>query len=1164
MTNADNIASPLWILHKLLPVAMCLISVVALRAQNNPPHLVLHPPAKDTLYILDSFVLDGATLRLSNQKGEIGFRFLSHEPPVIILDTIQRDSFKISYRTFPLYRSKAYFLYDTNIRQQVLEPLEDMVGYQADKPASDWWDQGDLDYSGSFTRGFSVGNTQNLVLNSALNLQINGDLGHGLKLTGSISDNQIPIQPEGNTRQIQEFDRLFLKIYNNKSALTMGDFEIQKPQGYFMNYYKKSQGGLIEDKRNWKSAIWTQRAAFGISKGKFRRMELAVSNGNQGPYRLTGEMGESFIIMLAGTEKVWLDGQLLERGEEGDYIVDYNLAEIRFTPRRLISSESRVIVEFEYTDQHYTRSLAVYHAAMDSKKRNIYLNVYQERDSKKPAFENDLDSLDKLTLANSGDDQSLLFRSGIKTAGSEFNPNRIYYSYADTTVMIQAAPTAFRILRVKSLPDSSDLQVQFSETPPARGSYRLKSANLNGRVYEWTAPDSVTGLPTGNYEPLVPLIAPQSQLMVTAGLRHNIYSTGLLKAEIAMSRFDQNRLSALDDGDNTGLAGTLELRSPSWKLNAAKTSVQLFTKAEWNDSRFKAINHYRPVEFLRDWNLSNLPSVEDRWITAGLQSDWHKKLELRMQVSQLSRTHIQDGLKSAATLAWRDSIRQIALVLDQLKASSISDRSVFFRPQFSWERRFGKLWTGRLQADREENSRRSLHSDSLLRSAFSFDQIQTSWQRKSGDNKLLNLEYKWRADKTPGVSSFQNFSQAHEALVGFKKVSLRWGNYDLNLTGRLVQYASKALEDSLGQYQFLGSVDHQIDFWKKSIRSKNTYLVSSGVEPKLEFLFEEKRPGEGDYIFVDFNADGIRQQQEYVYAPDIDSAQFIKIQIFNSEYVQVYQSEWNNFLRWDGAQLFQSHKNPIRRLQIENVMRLNSKVGDQSNFGERIYPLQFLDKSSQTIAFTAFAQQQIFFNRSSPKYEYNYIQQYSGHKQLLVSGTEQRQSWEQTFKVRYTLKKKWDLALSTGLKREEHELASYPLQNYQIRLYRIEPSLSFRLSSEVRMQCSYLKKDAGEYKFSGERANINQGAAEVQYAWKRRISLRANTKWISISYSGSPGTVVEYILLEGFKAGNNFTWELQTDYRITKVVQLQLSYSGRKSADYEPTHTMRAAMRANF
>ena len=114
------------------------------------------------------------------------------------------------------------------------------------------------------------------------------------------------------------------------------------------------------------------------------------------------------------------------------------------------------------------------------------------------------------------------------------------------------------------------------------------------------------------------------------------------------------------------------------------------------------------------------------------------------------------------------------------------------------------------------------------------------------------------------------------------------------------------------------------------------------------------------------------------------------------------------------------------------------------------------------------------------------------------------------------------------------------------------------------MQCSYLKKDAGEYKFSGERANINQGAAEVQYAWKRRISLRANTKWISISYSGSPGTAVEYILLEGFKAGNNFTWELQTDYRITKVVQLQLSYSGRKSADYEPTHTMRAAMRANF
>lgn len=92
-----------------------------------------------------------------------------------------------------------------------------------------------------------------------------------------------------------------------------------------MNYFKKLKGiSLSSAFQVGKQTEVSSKGSFAISRGKFTEQTLPTKEGNQGPYRLQGNNGERFIIVLAGTEKVYFNGNLLKRGFDYDYVIDYN------------------------------------------------------------------------------------------------------------------------------------------------------------------------------------------------------------------------------------------------------------------------------------------------------------------------------------------------------------------------------------------------------------------------------------------------------------------------------------------------------------------------------------------------------------------------------------------------------------------------------------------------------------------------------------------------------------------------------------------------------------------------------------------------------------------------------------------------------------------------
>src|SRR5690606_5636795 len=330
-------------------------------------------------FLLDSLsALQETIIVKDNNSSTLPFEYNINSGFIKIkVDKAVSDSLEICYRTLP------YSLHQIYANRTLLADYDSTALFKDNrKAASEVFDfreeifpQNNLNKSGNLTRGISFGNTQNVFVNSSLNLQMDGQLADNLKIRASITDQNVPFQPEGNTQQLQDFDNVLLELYNDQISLAAGDVVLQQRKSEFLRYHKNVQGVLFTShypkKKGWKAST---QGGVSIAKGKFASTELEVLEGVLGPYRIKGPDNERFVIIMANSEKVFLDGKQLKRGFNYDYTIDYNQGEITFTTNVLITQYSRVRIDFEYAERNFSRSILTANHIQENDKVSFYLN----------------------------------------------------------------------------------------------------------------------------------------------------------------------------------------------------------------------------------------------------------------------------------------------------------------------------------------------------------------------------------------------------------------------------------------------------------------------------------------------------------------------------------------------------------------------------------------------------------------------------------------------------------------------------------------------------------------------------------------------------------------------------------------------------------------------
>ena len=442
-------------LKHLLPILILFLLFVQTSAQE-----LTNLRSKEFILSGDSVIIDTlhivpGSFFLYNDMGrplpEGTYRLEYASAVLYFSQELEGSRVKALYRLIPVNLSRPYSNKDMEMIREINRPGHDPFTLSSsDLSKASYYTSSDIDKRGSLSRGIRFGNNQDIVVNSNLNLQLNGKISDDLRIIASISDNNIPIQPEGTSQQIHEFDKVFIEIFNEQLSLTAGDFDLYGSPGTFMDFAKKGKGikftgkfPVLKDPD--KTVITTVSGA--ISKGKFCRKSFTGSEGNQGPYKLRGCNQEQFIIVLAGTEKVYIDGRLMQRGLDNDYVIDYNNAEITFTPNQLITKDRRIIVEFEYSEKSYARFLVYAGNEFITDKGNFWINVFAEQDDKNQTLQQDLSDEDKSFLSVTGDRLEQAVTNRADSVG--FNNTEVLYK---KSIPWYSAPCIMMCLYILHIP----------------------------------------------------------------------------------------------------------------------------------------------------------------------------------------------------------------------------------------------------------------------------------------------------------------------------------------------------------------------------------------------------------------------------------------------------------------------------------------------------------------------------------------------------------------------------------------------------------------------------------------------------------------------------------------------------------------------------------------
>ncbi|HEX3072896.1 MAG TPA: hypothetical protein VHP30_04710, partial [Ignavibacteriales bacterium] len=859
------------------------------------------------------------------------------------------------------------------------------------------------------------------------------------------------------------------------------------------------------------------------------------TEGVQGPYRLTGGDGERDIIIIAGSEKVYIDGQEMKRGEENDYVIEYANSEVTFTPSRLITSASRITVDFEYTDRRYSRSLFATSqgASLFDKKIKVGVNYFREGDDPDSPLDISLSDSDKRLISQAGDNSGLAVKPGAQLAQPD-SLGIVKGAYIKRDTIINAQPYELYIYNPSSAEAIYD--VTFSYVGSGKGDYNKEKIGAF----------KFAGIGAGSYMPLIYLPLPELKHVGNVVTEINLIKDLSISLEAAGSAYDRNRLSNINDIDNEGFAGNflLKYNKENFKLgNISLNKLKFYYKERLIEQEFNPADRINSIEFNRDYNYNSSTSGTERLRETGIDIAPTKEIELNANYGHLSKGGFYSNRFFNKALYTGEN----AAV--QYNLDYVSSRQGLYKSD--WLRQSGdvsytyKILQPGFRFQQEDRKDKNTGADSLYTGSLNYYEINPYIGLLNLGGFRLNAGYAYREDSFPlnGIMEKESYSKTQNyelAYSGAREIST-----SLNLTFRDKKYTEKyAALGYADNKSMLAQSQTRFNFWDRTVEGALYYEASSQRSSLYEKVFIQTAKGTGNYIYLgDLNGNGIQDENEFEQSSY--DADYILTSIPSDEMFPVTDVKTSARVKINYQNIFAENSfadNILNPLSTETTFRIEENSTDAKSSNIYLLKLSHFLNDSTTIRGANIFQQDVNLFENKPDfslrlryYQTRNLNQYSG-------GGEKIYYRERSARVKFQLIE--EIGNQTDVTNIIDNAAAPSIANRSRAL----------MKNTIRTDFSYRPYKYVETGFAIEAGSItdnfpavpteidlNSQSVRIVFSIAAKGRLRAEFERNELSSNGVDN-YIPYEALEGNAIGKNWIWRLNFDYSISGNLQFTVNY----------------------
>ena len=1049
-----------------------------------------------------------------------------------------QDSLTVRYFKYPEQLTKTYSIYD---QDRVV--ANDGGLYKVNRSVKKFVPFDGLNTSGSITRGVTIGNNQNASVTSNLDLQITGKISDKVSLRASIQDSNIPLQDNGYSQKLDEFDQIFIELFTDRWNIRAGDLFLENRQSRFLNFNKKVQGLSTHFNFGGEENKTDIFASAALVRGQYAKSSFTGQEGNQGPYKLRGNNGQLYVLVISGSERVYVNGILKKRGENNDYIIDYNAGEITFTSLFPITSEMRIVIEYQYSDRNYTRFVTYGGVNHEAKNWSLGGYLYSENDVKNQPLQQNLTTEQVAILSNAGDNINLM--NAPSAYLDSYSENKILYKK-----IIVTGGEAFEYSN-----NSTDelYNVRFTLVGNNLGNYVLTNSSAIGKIYQYVEP--IAGIPQGNYEPITRLVAPTKIQIATVLGKYNPGEKTAVDFEVGLSNNDLNLFSSLNDKNNKGVAGKLNFRQ---RLFTKKWKIDAFGNYQYVQENFKTIERLFNIEFNRDWNLTTFEGNQSLLIN-GLDFILPEKGKLTYQFEKLDFSKSFSGNRHVINGFFKLNNWNILQNSSYLKSDGTYSNSTFIRNNSQVRYNFKKNWIG--SSLRLENNKEKIVATQQLSSLSQrFTEYGAFVGRGDSTKVFVEVGYLQRRNDSLQNGFLQKVNTSQSYYLKSKLLQTKKSDLSVFVNYRNLKYVDEARKNEPSLNSRLLYNDK---YFNQLMLVTTAYETTSGTIAQQEFTYLEVEPGQGVYTWIDYNNNGIQELEEFEVAAFPDQAKYVRVFLPNQVFVKTHQNKFSqaltlNMSQWQnstGFRKFLSHFYNQSSFLTERKIQRNGDNFDLNPFSNSDNNLLGLNTSLRN---------SLFFNRGKQKHSITGTYLQNRIKTLLSVGSQKNKNSAFQLQYIHLLKKTWLFSLSTEASQTDLISENYSSKNYEVDSYKINPKISYLFNKNASWDLFYEFEKKENQIGNSEKLVQNRFGTSFSYASEKKFTANGEFSLYQNKFEGDGQSAVAFQMLEGLQPGKNMTWRLLVQKNLTQFLDININYQGRKTETSQTIHTGNIQLRAYF